>query len=296
MKKLILINPLSPGDILMMTGTIRDLHLAYPGEYITDVRSPCPEIFINNPYITHLDDNDPEAEQIKMDYPMIHHSGYTGLHFSDGHRLFLQDTLRRKIPKTSMRPTIFLDQNELNWVNQVQMEYDYDGPFWLINAGIKGDYTLKQYAFYQEVVNLLKDKIKFVQVGHSAHNHKALNNVFDMRSKTNLRQLFRLSHQSQGALCAVSLQMVIMQALKKPCVIINGGREGMRWQAINDHVFIHTNGQLPCCLEDGCWRSRFEDCDNKIDNVPKCMWMIKPETVAQAIENYFIGGRLQYEK
>jgi ADP-heptose:LPS heptosyltransferase len=290
MKKLILQNRLSPGDILIMSGAIRDLKLAYPDEYIIKVKSPCNEIFLYNPYITEFPDN--EGEVIDMQYPLINHSGYSGLHFSDGHRLYLQDRLKRKIQKTSMRPDIFLSQDEINWVSQVATEFDYWGKYWIINAGIKDDYPLKWYPYYQEVVNLLKGRVKFVQVGLNAHKHPPLEGVLDLRGKTNLRQLFRLSYLAEGAVCAVSLQMVIMQAFKKPCVVINGGREGMRWQAINDHVFLHTNGQLKCCLEDGCWKSRINECVNHKEDVPKCMEMINPDMVVNAIESYYIGGRL----
>ena len=294
MRKLILKNPLSPGDVLIMSGTIRDLHKAYPKEYQTDVRSPCNAIYQYNPYITSLSND--EAETIEMQYPLIHHSGYTGLHFSDGHRLFLQEYLKKRIPKTSMRPDIFFSQDEKNWIKQVKTEFDYDGKYWIINAGIKNDYTLKRYPFYQEVVNLLKGKVTFVQVGHDAHTHPRIEGTLDLRGKTGHRQLFRLSYHAEGAVCAVSYQMVIMQALNKPCVVINGGREGMRWQAINDHRFLHTIGALPCCLEDGCWRSKLKDCDNQVDGTPKCMYLIKPEQVAKAVELYYQGGRLQYGK
>lgn len=296
MKKLILKNRLSPGDILIMTGALRDLKLAYPNDYLIDARSPCPEIFYYNSRITPLNENDKDVEIIDMEYPLINHSGYTGLHFSDGHRLFLQDRLQRKIPKTSMRPEIFLSQDELLWTNRLRIEFDFEGKYWLINAGIKNDYPLKWYPYYQEVVDLLKDKITFVQVGHNAHHHPALNGVFDLRGKTTLRQLFSLSYYAEGAICAVSLQMVIMQTFKKPCVVINGGREGMRWQAINDHVFLHTNGRLECCLEDGCWKSKIDDCVNKNGDVPKCMELITPEIVANSILSYYDGGRLKYDK
>ena len=49
-RKLLLVNRLAPGDILVMTNALRDLHKTYPGEYQTDVRTPCNEIFNNNPY------------------------------------------------------------------------------------------------------------------------------------------------------------------------------------------------------------------------------------------------------
>jgi len=289
--KLILRNPLCPGDILMMTCAIRDLHLAYPNKYKTDVRSPCNEIFENNHYITPIKDE--EADRIiQVEYPLIHQSGITGFCFNDGHRMFLENELKIKIPKTSMRPMIVLNQSEINWINPVKQECGYSGKYWILNAGSKNDYTLKQYPFYQEVVNLLKDKVQFVQVGHDSHIHERIEGTIDMRGKTDIRQLFRLSYHAEGAVCPVTLQMVIMQAFAKPCVIVAGGREGMRWQAHNDHVFLHTNGLLPCCLTDGCWKSRWDDCQNKVNNIPKCMILIRPEDIARAIMLYYEGGRL----
>lgn len=292
MRKLILQNRLSPGDILMMSGAIRDLHLSYPKEYATAVKSPCNEIFKNNPYISDFPNGG--GELVDMQYPLIHHSGYTGYHFSDGHRIFLQDFLRKPIQKTSIRPSIYLNQDELNWPSPVKTECGHNGKYWVLNAGVKNDFTLKQYPFYQEVVNLLRGKITFVQVGEAAHNHPKLDGTLDLRGKTTIRQLFRVSNFAEGALCAVSFQMVIMQALKKPCVVVAGGREGMRWQAVNDHIFLHTNGLLPCCLEDGCWKSRIDECPNLVENVPNCMRMIRPERVAESVLSYYVGGRLTY--
>jgi len=294
MKKLILQNRLSPGDILIMSGAIRDLKLAYPNDYLVGIKSPCNEIFFYNPYVDlNLNDSDKEAEVIDMQYPIIHQSGGTGVHFSDGHRLFLQEKLNKRIPKTSMRPAIYFSQSELTWVNQLKVYFGYTGKYWIINSGIKNDFPLKFYPYYQKVVDLLKDKVQFVQVGQTAHKHNLLKNVLDMRGKTNLRQLFTLSYFAEGAISAVSLQMVIMQALRKPCVIVAGGREGMRWQAINDHVFLHTNGLLKCCLEDGCWKNTIKQCgDRNTDDVAKCMEMISPERIVDAVMSYYEGGRI----
>ncbi len=297
MEKLLLVNRLSPGDIIMMSSAIRDLKLAYPKDYLVGVKSPCNEIFFNNPYVDlSLTDKDKEVKVIDMQYPIIHKSGITGVHFSDGYRLFLQDYLKRVIPKTSMKPEIFLSQDEINWISKLKLKYNYSGRYWIINAGYKNDTPLKQYPFYQEVVNLLKGKIQFVQVGLKVHRHPKLEGVLDMIGETDkLRELFRLSYFADGALCGVSLQMVIMQAFSKPCVVVAGGREGMRWQAVNFHSFLHTVGMLPCCKEDGCWIPQEpgnKDCINKVNGIAKCMSMISPEQVAQAIENFYIGGIL----
>jgi hypothetical protein len=47
MRKLILRSSQSPGDILMLTAAVRDLHAAYPGQFQTDVRTSADAIWEN---------------------------------------------------------------------------------------------------------------------------------------------------------------------------------------------------------------------------------------------------------
>jgi len=311
-EKLVFVNDLAPGDILIMSVAIRSLHKAYPDRFWTDVRSPANEIFNNNPYVQKIPVPDPVAankaiEDLKKDenhppimvgdtkyvishYPEIHRSGMTGLPFVDGHRMFLERQLQLSIPRTGMKPDIFFSPQELSLPRQVE------GKYWIINAGIKNDYTLKWYPYYQQVVDLLKGKVQFVQIGHSAHNHPPLKGVIDMRGKTSLRQLFLLSHYAEGAICAVSLQMVIQAALGKPCVVVAGAREGTRWQLNPDHRFLYLTGAMKCAKYDGCWKSKLEQCvfKSKQGN-PMCMELIRPEDIARAVELYYLGGRLEYD-
>ena len=49
--KLILLNFQSPGDIVMLTAAVRDLHQCCPGQFLTDVRTPCPSLWENNPHL-----------------------------------------------------------------------------------------------------------------------------------------------------------------------------------------------------------------------------------------------------
>jgi ADP-heptose:LPS heptosyltransferase/predicted O-methyltransferase YrrM len=300
----------------MMTCAIRSLHKAYPGRFEVDVRSPCNEIFQYSPYITplHPADNQKELniiEELKKDenhppielegikyliahYPEISRSGMTGAHFSDGHRLFLSKQLGIAIPATGLQPDIFFSPTEIASANPVHKFSQYRGRYWVINAGIKNDYTLKWYNNYQEVVDLLQGKIQFVQVGHSAHTHPALKGVIDLRGKTNLRQLFRVCRDADGLLNCVSMNMVIAAALKKPCVVVAGAREGVRWQINPDHQFLYRNGVMSCASYDGCWKSRTEECINKHlkTGQPLCMELIRPEDIARSIELYYLGGRL----
>ena len=316
-QKLVLVQKQSPGDIMMATIALRDLHAMYPGEYITDMRTPCQEIFQNNPYVTPIEGysteqsiidilkSDPNRLPIKgtvngkneiiycnLHYPMIHESGARGTHFADAMTEFLSKQLGRQIKRTGLRPELYLDQNEALWPSPVIAEHGYDGKYWVINAGTKSDYTLKQYPYYQEVVNLLPE-IKFVQIGHLDHTHPPLKNVIDLRGKTDLRQLFRLIYHAEGVLTCVSLPMHATAALKKPCVVIAGGREGTRWELYPDHQFLYVNGTLDCCVYDGCWKSKLEECAHLENKVPLCMDLIPPETVTLSILRYYKGGILK---
>ena len=319
-QNLLLVNRLAPGDVLVMTNALRDLHLAHPGKYETEIRTACQEIFENNPYNTKLDYNNAEYEIINkelskgdkdghtmdmgdikvidMQYPLIHSSGKLGHHFSQGHRAFLEQILGVEIPQTSLQPEIYLTQDEKNWPSPA-LKAGVQGKYWIINAGSKGDFTLKQYPYYQEVVeslNLSGFSPSIIQIGQKAHNHIPLDGCIDMVGETNLRELFRLIYHAEGVITCVSLPMHIAAAFNKPCVVVAGAREGTRWELYPNHQFMYVNGCLPCASYDGCWRSKLEDCNNKLEGVPKCLTLIRPEEVARAVERYYEGGLLDYEK
>ncbi len=101
-KKLILRNFQSPGDLVMLSAAIRDLHLCYPGQYVTDVRTSCPAIWENNPYLTPLEEGEAEVETIECHYPLIHQSNTTPYHFVHGFIAYLNEQLGLQI-----RPTAF---------------------------------------------------------------------------------------------------------------------------------------------------------------------------------------------
>lgn len=320
---LVLCNRLAPGDILVMTNALRDLHKAFPGKYQTDVRTPCMEIFQNNPYICKfqydetayqkalvkfhkLSGNENEARKhisicgdtafIDMHYPLIHRSGITGAHFSEGHRDWLEKVLNVKIPQTDIRPEIYLSQTEKDWPSPAVNVGVYN-KYWVLNAGGKDDFTLKQYPFYQEVVQMLKETYQFkfdiIQIGVKGHDHKPLNGCVDMIGKTNIRELFRLIAGAQGVITCVSFPMHIAAAFNIPCVVVAGARESWRWEAYQTHQFLYLNGTLSCAGGvDGCWKSKVADCQNKVNGIPKCHTMITPGDIARAVEKYYDGGVL----
>ena len=84
MRRLILKSFQSPGDILMLTAAVRDLHAAAPKQFQTDVRTSADAIWENNPYLTPLNESDGSVETLDMHYPLIHQSNQRPYHFIHG--------------------------------------------------------------------------------------------------------------------------------------------------------------------------------------------------------------------
>ncbi len=299
----------------MLTAAVRDLHLTYPGQFQTDVRTSCGALWENNPHITRLDESDPEVEQIDCRYPLIHKSNQRPVHFIQGFTDCLNEHLGLNIQPTVFKGDIHLAEQEKRWMSQVQEITRERIPFWIVVAGGKYDYTIKwwDHPRYQQVVDHFRGKILFVQVGEDRHAHRPLKGVIDLRGKTNLRQFVRLMHHAQGALCPVTFAMHLAAAVEtrpgtpkfRPCVVVAGGREPVQWEAYPHHQFIHTIGALTCCLGGGCWKARtvpLGDGDSKDDSLckqlaghlPRCMDMITADDVIRRISLYFDGGAARY--
>ena len=163
-RKIILRQTQSPGDVLTFTRVVADLVQSYP-EYMVDVRTPCPEIWENCPYLTPLKEK--EAEVFTVEYGRngngIHHSSWTGEHWTDAYRHDVEEQLGIKIQKTAYFPELWLSHEEQHWINQVETEFGWAGPFWLLNAGRKPDNELKQYHRWQEFVTLFNDYFRFMR-------------------------------------------------------------------------------------------------------------------------------------
>ncbi|MFP3507260.1 hypothetical protein [Burkholderia sp. SIMBA_062] len=317
MRKLILRNGQSPGDILMLTAAVRDLHRFYPGRFRTDVRTPSPDIWMNNPYITRLVDADPAVETIDCEYPLINRSNDTPYHFLHGFIEHLNERLKLEVRPTEYRGDIHLSGLEKSWISQVHEIVGRPIPFWIVVAGGKYDFTAKWWdpLRYQGVVDHFAGRVLFVQVGSDDHFHPRLRGVVDLRGKTSLRQLIRLVYHSQGILCPVTMMMHMAAAVEcrpgmphnRPCVVVAGGREPPHWEAYPHHQFLHRVGALRCSDNGGCWRARaipLGDGDEKdapehccidvVGTLPRCLDLITVADVIRAIELYFTGGAVSY--
>ncbi len=81
----------------MLTAAVRDLHMCYPGRFLTDVRTACPELWQHNPYLTPLKDNDPEVKAVDCYYPLINQSNQRPYHFIHGFIADLNEKLELDI-------------------------------------------------------------------------------------------------------------------------------------------------------------------------------------------------------
>jgi hypothetical protein len=165
MRKLILSNYQSPGDIVMLTAAVRDLHRRYPGYFLTDVRTPCAHIWENNPHLTALDPDEQGVESVDCQYPLIDRSNQEPWHFLHGFVDFLNRRLETRIELTDFRGDIHLSASEKSWISQVQEITRDPIPFWIVSAGGKFDYTIKWWepARYQRVVDHFRRRILFVR-------------------------------------------------------------------------------------------------------------------------------------
>lgn len=297
-----------PGDILVMSGAIECLHQQYPNQYLTDVKTSADAIYENSPRITKLDD---DVTTIKMEYPLINECNQRPVHFLQGYVDYLGHMLGINLVCRVTRPYLYLSDDEKKWLPQVQEITKRPIKYWIINAGIKSDYTTKAWGVenYQKVVDLLKGKVQFVQIGEKHHNHPKLNNVIDMIGKTDTRQLIRLCYNAEGGLGPITFIQHIFAAFEKPYVCLLGGREPLQWEHYSTQTMMSTVGALPCCKTGGCWMSRIEplgDKDSKDTSlcrfpvftssgvIPKCMSLISPESVSECILRYYYGGILSF--
>jgi ADP-heptose:LPS heptosyltransferase len=225
------------------------------------------------------------------------------------------DDLAAQLELPALRPRelkgdIHLSDQERGWKSIPDERYNVQR-YWLLCAGGKKDFTVKWWLpeHWQAVVDHFRGRIQFVQVGAADdpwHWHPDLRGVIDLRGKTSLRQLVRLIHSASGVVSGITSVMHLAAAVPlpswqhrpRPCVVIAGGREPRTWYGYGSHRILETVGSLPCCATGGCWHARTvplhdgQDgrlCERVINGHPKCMTLITPRMVIDAIETYLQG-------
>ncbi len=314
MRRLILQSFQSPGDVVMLTAAVRDLHTACPGEFQTDVRTSADALWQHNSRLTPLDSAQTGVEVLDMHYPLIHECDRRPVHFLQGYHDYLEKQLGKRIPVTQFCGEIHLSSEEKQ--SPPSLGVELPEKFWIIVAGGKYDFTAKWWnpASYQAVVDHFQGRISFVQCGEASHWHPSLAHVVNLIGKTSLRDFVRLMYHADGVVCPVTFAMHLAAAVEtkpgrpplRPCVVVAGGREPPQWEAYPGHQFLHTVGTLPCCATGGCWKSRCQPvgdgdekdrhnlCERPVQvtselRIPQCMEFITPARVIDHMETILAG-------
>lgn len=308
-RKLILKSGLALGDIVCLTAAMWELHHQYPGQFLTDVDTPFPDLWHSNPFVSIVDDDEPDVEKIDCHYDRdvwfsVNRSNQNPVHMLHAYCQDLANSLGLpSLHPTELKGQIYLSRDEYGWQSIPHERFNVQR-YWLICAGGKTDFTTKHWphASYQRVVDYFQGRIQFVQVGAvgEGHVHEPLNGVINLVGQTDLRQLIRLVHSACGVLCGITSLMHLAAAVPlptwqkrpRPCVVVAGGREPRTWYGYPTHRILETVGSLPCCRDGGCWQSHTlpmggKDerlCERVVNNTPKCMAMIRPESVVLEIE------------
>ena len=142
MQRLILRSFQSPGDVLMLTAAVRDLHLAAPGRFRTDVRTSAPALWENNPHLTRLHETEAGVETLDMHYPLVHQSNQRPYHFLHGYCQHLEERLGLRIPVTRFAGDVYLTPEERE-TPPPGADRGVPERFWIVVAGGKFDFTAK---------------------------------------------------------------------------------------------------------------------------------------------------------
>jgi len=289
----ILKNHQCPGDILMLSACVRDIKKWNPHLEI-DVRTSCDTIFENSPHITKMDENDPSVRVLDMHYETIHQSNQNmQQHFIHGFIKDFNEQAGYSIKLTEFKPDVHLTKEE----KKTPVFSDQPKKFVLINSGGKTDYKTKWWwkSAWTEVVKKCP-KIQFIQIGkpdkkdtgagQAIHEELEEKNVFAKINQTSFREVIRLVYQSVGTLSVVTSIMHLAAAFDRHACVIAGGHEPWWWERYPGHDYFHTIGALDCCRLGGCWD---KECKNKNEDTQrqKCMELIDPEKVANAIKAWF---------
>lgn len=299
-----------------MSAAVRELHQQYPGEFLTNVRTPFPQLWEHNPNITPITDDEPDVEVIDCHYDRdpwfnVHRSNQNPVHLLHAYCIDLSNSLG--LPPMHpglLKGDIHLSREEYGW-KSMPHEHHNCQRYWVINlGGGKRDFTTKWYlpGYTQKIVDYFRGRIQFVQVGKQNdnwHYQPDLDGVIDLRGQTDVRQLVRVIHSACGVLCGVTSTMHLAAAVPlpawqrrpRPCVVVAGGRESRTWYSYPTHRILESVGTMPCCRDGGCWQARtvpLNDgtdsdkrlCERVIGGHPKCMTMIRPESVILEIERY----------
>ncbi len=303
LKEVVFHNRQRLGDMLMFTSGIRDFKKAFP-QVRVNVISIAAHVWDNNPYIDRSL-IPTEANTIKIGPgKLTNMSNRVDWHFANAFRISIEDALNINIPQGESRPDIWLTDEEFNAPPIIKE------PYWIIVIGGEKGWGCKMYPFerWQEFINQNPDTL-FYQLGAAEDKQPRLQgkNVIDYVGKTQdkntgIRDLYKIFLNAEGSIGLVSFHMHLSGALYKPSIVIAGAREPVSFTRYPGHQYLATDGCLSCALS-ACWHCDINTCPNLIVDetkpnildrkIPKCVDIITPQDITNALNKYYLGGRLK---
>ena len=304
------------GDAIVISGIIRDLHLAHPGKYRTGIVTACQDIFWHNPYIAasvgygnHKPNGFRKAQIINVNLSTPQSIEDGSWYFARAFAQSICDQLHIEIPQTRPHGDLYLSDEE-SAIDPSAITGS--SRYALLAASYKSECGVKKWpgSYWQKVADgLIRMGITPVQIGHKVegqHIAWPLRGVVNLLGKTSLRQLMVLARGAVVSISAISMLQHVAAALRKqggglcPAICIAGGRES-RFCAQGPATMMLSvvGGSLPCCNLRGCWK---HDVDGKpkpenpadrnclrplkLDghNFGECMTKITPELVIEAVQ------------
>ena len=255
-RKLILDMCMAPGDTVILTSTIRDLHAAYPGRFMTDVRAACDTSFFENcPLLSHIEDSDQDADRIHLSLA----GEASPLHYTRQFTADLGRQLLIDIPFGAKKPVLWLSDEE----RRVRpFGFDYV----VFISGGTTSFTVK-WPDAKKIELAIREfpELKFVQVGEEGgldprhkHIHPRLtgDNIIDAVGLTTWRETIHLIAHAKFVICPITCCMHVAAALDVPAIVIGGGREHPDFVAHESTILLHRIGKFDCCEKKGCWLHR----------------------------------------
>lgn len=258
------------GDELLLSAALRELSrrsLKPPTLAVT-----VPELFENSPDVGRMMRGTPEflrmaallpVTLISPKYPIIRPEGGVPEHFIT--------TICRSLELKGgidLLPYFYLRSEELNDADFAQGHVCIQSS----SAAARWPILNKEWGAgrYQELVYLLRGRIRFLQLG--SHSDPRLEGAEDLRGRTTLRQTAAILHASNGVVCNEGFLMHLARAVDRRAVVIYGGR------ILVSHSGYSANINLSTCLPcSPCG----QDVECAFDR--HCLTTISVESVAEKI-------------
>lgn len=190
-RRLILRDFGSAEDALLLTAALRDLHRRHPGRFVTDVRTSWPDLWLHNPHLTPLGDDEAGVEIVGCDGPPADAANgppAPALRRVLGERLGVDAGVGYPWGDVHLAP------EERGWFAEIESSRGECPRFWLLDAGTPSAWDSAEC---QRLVDHFRGRIEFVQVGDGLE--AALDGVIDLRAVTAPRPIVRLMHHAEGA-------------------------------------------------------------------------------------------------